>query len=247
MQRVCVCRPTRPGSAWDPAPVCGPGYKAATGGRGPTIQITTVLLSDTTATVRKGKAFVFCWAPFYLLCSTFITNLINLLKIKWSVGNLIIGQLLDLLTLTFNSERSCSWTKTSSSNVAFSSQSVSAANCGDFYFFICYHDNRGASDYTFINTSLTWSGAHQYCQNQNADLAVMDKDHDLISALSQQDFPVWTGLYRDGNKPNTNSLYSSSRVVCRFFGLLSLCAFCHQLTRQVCFNKTNSKQSAALL
>lgn len=71
-------------------------------------------------------------------------------------------------------------------------------NCAAYYFFICYQLINNIYEYTFINQSKTWSDAQQYCQKSYHDLAVIGNEINMVNAVQQQDFPVWTGLYRDG-------------------------------------------------
>lgn len=70
--------------------------------------------------------------------------------------------------------------------------------CGKSLFFICHKDSRNHFDYTFIPQSKTWSDAREYCRDNYDDLATIEDSSDLNSAVKQQDFPVWTGLHRDG-------------------------------------------------
>ncbi|XP_055363524.1 macrophage mannose receptor 1-like isoform X2 [Betta splendens] len=72
------------------------------------------------------------------------------------------------------------------------------ADCEKYYFFICYTMEQGEIQYTFINQTKTWSDAQQHCSTMNQDLAVISNYDQLYSASSEHDFPVWTGLYRDG-------------------------------------------------
>ncbi|XP_029282237.1 macrophage mannose receptor 1-like [Cottoperca gobio] len=72
-------------------------------------------------------------------------------------------------------------------------------NCGDFLFFFC-HKKYGPSSlrYTFIPQSKSWLEAQQYCREVFHDLATFRTDSDLNLGVVEQDFPVWTGLHRDG-------------------------------------------------
>ncbi|KAK2854264.1 hypothetical protein Q5P01_006925 [Channa striata] len=70
--------------------------------------------------------------------------------------------------------------------------------CGQTFFFICYKLVNNNYEYIFINQSKTWSDAQQYCTKLYNDLAIINSDPLLNSSVIPQDFPVWTGLYRDG-------------------------------------------------
>jgi len=45
--------------------------------------------------------------------------------------------------------------------------------------------------------SKTWSGAKEYCKNNYDDLASFASSK-KEAAVVEQDFPIWTGLHRDG-------------------------------------------------
>ncbi|KAK2920439.1 macrophage mannose receptor 1-like [Channa argus] len=70
--------------------------------------------------------------------------------------------------------------------------------CGQNYFFICYKLINDNYEYIFINQSKRWSDAQQYCKKLYNDLAIISSEAFLNSSVLPQDFPVWTGLYRDG-------------------------------------------------
>lgn len=82
---------------------------------------------------------------------------------------------------------------------------IFAAKCEDYFFVICHKDFK----YEFIPQSKNWSEAQQYCRNEYDDLASFKEESDLVQAEAIEDFPVWTGLYKDGKKlTQSQPLYS---------------------------------------
>ncbi|XP_019962306.2 forkhead box protein R1 isoform X1 [Paralichthys olivaceus] len=75
---------------------------------------------------------------------------------------------------------------------------VYGSDCGYYFFFICHKRYHGHYHYTFIPQSKTWSEAQTYCRDVFDDLSTFKKGSDLKKAVLPQDFPVWTGLHRDG-------------------------------------------------
>ncbi|XP_029001268.1 uncharacterized protein LOC114852792 [Betta splendens] len=79
--------------------------------------------------------------------------------------------------------------------VNYQKQRLQGADCEQDYFFFC---SASEDKYVFINESLTWSEAEARCKKPYGGLGVVkDKDH-LNKATLRQDFPVWTGLHRNG-------------------------------------------------
>ncbi|KAI3376862.1 hypothetical protein L3Q82_000118 [Scortum barcoo] len=71
-------------------------------------------------------------------------------------------------------------------------------SCEEINFFICHKPNGIFLDYIFIPEPKTWSEAQQYCRANYNDLATIRGDYEMDKAVISQDFPVWTGLHRDG-------------------------------------------------
>ncbi|XP_037650861.1 snaclec rhinocetin subunit beta [Sebastes umbrosus] len=71
-------------------------------------------------------------------------------------------------------------------------------SCGGPFFFICHKQHPAHYEYKFIPQSKSRSEALQYCKSVYDDLATFRHSSDLISAVIERDFPVWTGLYREG-------------------------------------------------
>lgn len=71
-----------------------------------------------------------------------------------------------------------------------------SSSCEESYFFICHKSQTWG--YKFIPQSKTWSEARQYCRNEYYDLAIFRSRGDVDSAVTEEEFPVWTGLHRDG-------------------------------------------------
>ncbi|XP_030582316.1 lymphocyte antigen 75-like isoform X2 [Archocentrus centrarchus] len=70
---------------------------------------------------------------------------------------------------------------------------IGGADCQSYYFFIC--------DHSYFNPeSKTWSEARDSCQRTN--LANYNDQGDVKRNVNQQDFPVWIGLYREGETWN---------------------------------------------
>ncbi|XP_051236327.1 macrophage mannose receptor 1-like isoform X3 [Dicentrarchus labrax] len=92
--------------------------------------------------------------------------------------------------------------------VSYNTKKFHGGRCEGHLFFICHNNRYDNSilnlpnynyyfDYTFIPQSKTWSEAQQYCKDNFDDLATF-RSYNLDSAVNLQDFPVWTGLHRDG-------------------------------------------------
>ncbi|KAK2920438.1 hypothetical protein Q8A73_002642 [Channa argus] len=80
--------------------------------------------------------------------------------------------------------------------VVTNQQGFDVTDCGEYHFFICHQ--HGHQGYTFVNQSKTWSDAWQYCRTEYDDLATIRNQNEMDSAVTPQDFPLWTGLHRDG-------------------------------------------------
>lgn len=76
-------------------------------------------------------------------------------------------------------------------------QRVNNKTCTSLFFFICHKTEDGIRSYIFVPESKTWSEAHEHCRRNGYHLAGLE-DSDLNTAVREQDFPVWTGLHRDG-------------------------------------------------
>lgn len=67
-----------------------------------------------------------------------------------------------------------------------------------YFFFICQELINGIFEYKFIPRAKKWSEAWDYCKKKFHDLAVLSDESKLNAAVIQRDFPVWTGLRRNG-------------------------------------------------
>lgn len=76
-------------------------------------------------------------------------------------------------------------------------------NCDEYHFFICHETKVVGFEYTFVPQLKTWSEARDYCRNNFDDLATFEWDLQMNEAVSDWDYPVWTGLYRDGKERQT--------------------------------------------
>uniref|UniRef100_UPI003AAD38BD C-type mannose receptor 2-like n=1 Tax=Centroberyx gerrardi TaxID=166262 RepID=UPI003AAD38BD len=74
--------------------------------------------------------------------------------------------------------------------------------CERLSFFFCHVPKPAQHDfhYHFIPQSKTWLEAQDYCRTHYSDLATIPQNNALSSILIQRDFPVWTGLHRDGGE-----------------------------------------------
>ncbi|XP_036951216.1 C-type mannose receptor 2-like [Acanthopagrus latus] len=72
------------------------------------------------------------------------------------------------------------------------------SNCDGRNFFICHKMKSSGPEYTFVPQLKTWSEAREYCSNNFDDLATIKLDYQMDKAVLDWDYPVWTGLYRDG-------------------------------------------------
>ncbi|XP_059179951.1 macrophage mannose receptor 1-like [Centropristis striata] len=72
--------------------------------------------------------------------------------------------------------------------------------CGAYFFFFCHDKKKKHNDYKFIPKSKTWSEAQQYCREHSDydDLASFRDYENAPKIVVEQNFPVWTGLHRDG-------------------------------------------------
>ncbi|XP_049449932.1 secretory phospholipase A2 receptor-like [Epinephelus fuscoguttatus] len=70
--------------------------------------------------------------------------------------------------------------------------------CGGYFFFFCHKHPFNPLKYTFVPKSMSWSDARRYCQSLLGDLATFTNISFVSSAVYHRDFPVWTGLHRDG-------------------------------------------------
>lgn len=50
--------------------------------------------------------------------------------------------------------------------------------------------------YPFIKKVMTWSQAEEYCKGNYDDLGHFNEDE--MNQLSEQEFPIWIGLHRNG-------------------------------------------------
>lgn len=65
-------------------------------------------------------------------------------------------------------------------------------------FFICQTVVNGNYDYKFVPETKTWYEARDYCRDTFDDLAVTKDEAAVNVSVYQRNFPVWTGLRRDG-------------------------------------------------
>lgn len=77
------------------------------------------------------------------------------------------------------------------------------SNCDGRNFFICHKMKSSGPEYTFVPQLKTWSEAREYCRNNFDDLATIKLDYQMDKAVLDWDYPVWTGLYRDGKERQT--------------------------------------------
>ncbi|XP_072237253.1 C-type mannose receptor 2-like, partial [Leuresthes tenuis] len=81
--------------------------------------------------------------------------------------------------------------------VNYPNREVSGRKCEGHWFFICQKHNGKDLEYKFIMESKTWSEAQEYCRKNYGDLASLTSAN-MEAAVVEQDFPIWTGLHRDG-------------------------------------------------
>lgn len=81
----------------------------------------------------------------------------------------------------------------------FLSERFNPQHCQQYLFFICQHSSvLGHWSYTLVPQSKTWTEARNYCKENFDSLATLKDDTRLTAAVVQKDFPVWIGLYREG-------------------------------------------------
>ncbi|XP_040894713.1 macrophage mannose receptor 1-like isoform X2 [Toxotes jaculatrix] len=85
---------------------------------------------------------------------------------------------------------------------------IYGARCERYFFFICSKSD-GNYHYEFIPLTKTWSEAQDYCRNNKSDLAVLKYLSD--PHFSGNSFPIWVGLYRDGETWSWSSGFSEYR------------------------------------
>ncbi|XP_037337280.2 putative C-type lectin domain family 20 member A [Pungitius pungitius] len=81
--------------------------------------------------------------------------------------------------------------------VYYGSNKLTGSKCDRYAFFYCYVGHSGGW-YTFVPESKTRSEAEAYCNTKHDHLASFDRGQLLGSEVKEQDFPVWTGLRREG-------------------------------------------------
>ncbi|KAJ0057447.1 hypothetical protein NL108_006131, partial [Boleophthalmus pectinirostris] len=70
--------------------------------------------------------------------------------------------------------------------------------CEARHFFFChYKDESNTRRYNFYAETKSWDDAFKYCQDNGQSLAIFNTWSNLPSD-EKQNFPVWTGLYHDG-------------------------------------------------
>ncbi|XP_023262700.1 secretory phospholipase A2 receptor-like [Seriola lalandi dorsalis] len=82
--------------------------------------------------------------------------------------------------------------------VSYTKRWFYGSNCGVYYFFFCDTIQANNYKYIFIPQSKTWSEAQQFCRSKYRDLATLRNTEAMSKAIVPRDFPVWTGLRRDG-------------------------------------------------
>lgn len=98
--------------------------------------------------------------------------------------------------------------------VYISLERFDGTSCDRYHFFICHKMKSSGPEYTFVPQLKTWSEAQDYCRNNYDDLASIKQDSQMNEAVSQWDYPVWTGLYRDGKERQT---YIIRLLLCHIF------------------------------
>ncbi|KAF3833055.1 hypothetical protein F7725_026720 [Dissostichus mawsoni] len=87
----------------------------------------------------------------------------------------------------------------SCATIYYSSKRFYGNNCENSNFFYCQKKQHPYHyDYTFIPQSKSWLEAQQYCRSEFHDLATFEYVDYWYYPVQWQDFPVWTGLHRDG-------------------------------------------------
>ncbi|XP_029904112.1 secretory phospholipase A2 receptor-like isoform X2 [Myripristis murdjan] len=85
--------------------------------------------------------------------------------------------------------------------VAFFNRRFYGSSCSRFSFFFCETRLSPApTEYVFIAQAKTWADAQLYCREHHGDLAEFSSSSSLDDAVIAYDFPVWTGLHRDGGE-----------------------------------------------
>ncbi|KAK7916414.1 hypothetical protein WMY93_012175 [Mugilogobius chulae] len=69
--------------------------------------------------------------------------------------------------------------------------------CEQRNFFICHHEEDNYHIYNFYIESKSWDDAFRFCLDTSQDLAIFDNWSNYPKDV-KIDFPVWTGLYHDG-------------------------------------------------
>ncbi|KAM8895183.1 putative C-type lectin domain family 20 member A [Spinachia spinachia] len=76
--------------------------------------------------------------------------------------------------------------------VSYGSEMIWGRSCDGYAFFFC------SSGDTFVPHSMKMTEAEAYCRPQNNRLRSFRKGKKLGSDLKEQNYPVWTGLHREG-------------------------------------------------
>ncbi|MEQ2228632.1 hypothetical protein ILYODFUR_010779 [Ilyodon furcidens] len=80
--------------------------------------------------------------------------------------------------------------------VKYNEKRIYVQDCGARWFFICrQYYNHG--HYKFIPVAKTWPEALQYCKSHYRDLVSFSSSY-FSNVFTEQEFPIWIGLQRDG-------------------------------------------------
>ncbi|XP_070410541.1 uncharacterized protein [Nothobranchius furzeri] len=90
--------------------------------------------------------------------------------------------------------------------VQYVDSKVCTQPCEMKLFFIC--QSIDATVYKFIPDAMTWNQAQAYCINQGKGQLVKLGTNNVNEAVKEQNFPIWTGLQRNGNSWSYISGYS---------------------------------------
>ncbi|XP_036071841.1 C-type mannose receptor 2 isoform X2 [Oryzias melastigma] len=72
--------------------------------------------------------------------------------------------------------------------------------CTSSYTFLCFNvTDQNKKSYIFINQSMSWSSAQQYCRDNHKDLAMIENQEENMEALNAKpsSSKPWIGLYRE--------------------------------------------------
>lgn len=61
-----------------------------------------------------------------------------------------------------------------------------------------------SSSITIVQEMMTWSEAKDHCMKINQELATFTKEE--MTFFSEQNFPIWIGLHRNGKNKQTTKL-----------------------------------------